>query len=380
MRPTLILLLVATQFVLLQELRPTSDAQEASLSELPTQALLERVPKAGCEWRYDRVNQTGIEDPFSAELARRLAAGASLSDQQWRYVLVKSGAIIVRDKWPSEYPLAISMTVPRWLGLTQIRARPRLKSLRSAQAGELLWSFSGTMPAIRKRQAKYQSIGFLPRHVTSLVFDVTVERGKRSPFQEDSPPPGVLWQGELKFPVSTVATINEAVPGASDRDLDEAVRQSIGAGVRTWHDAGEQISTVYVVVDPDTNRFPALARTGLSLRIEVLHNGKLVEEGLLVASRLDQLALTNSVSTASLRFYASRNLRMIPPTVVSDSEQSMAWTLRISGVSDHALLLWDAEVRWDGTIMMPIAEAVAREQERAGPIGRGPEVYTPSLR
>ena len=360
--------------------RNTTGGEETALSEIPLEALLAHVPKAGCEWRFDHVNYTGIEDPVSVELGRRLSAGATLSDEQWRYVLLKSGAIIVRENWPSDTPFAISMTVPRWLGTTQIRAIPHLKALHSAQVGERLWSFSGTWTAIQRQQAKYQILGSLPSDARSITFDVTVESGKNALFVAVGPARGILWEGQLAFRVSTVATIDEAVPPTSNDELDEAVRQSIGAGVRTWHESGKQISTVYVVVDPDTERFPALARTGLALSVEVLHRGKPVEEGSLVASRLDALRLANSVSTASLRFYASRNLRTIPPAVVSDLEESQEWTLRISGVSDHVLLLWDAEVRWGGTIMIPIAEAIARERERTGPAGRGPEVYTPSPR
>ena len=43
------------------------DDPEVSPCELSLESLLQRVPKAGCEWRYDHATQTGIEDPVSAD-------------------------------------------------------------------------------------------------------------------------------------------------------------------------------------------------------------------------------------------------------------------------------------------------------------------------
>ena len=343
------------------------------LAEMPLPELLEQVPPVGCEWRYDRTTGKGLEHPVSAELARRLSAGAVLTDEQWRMALIESRAIVVRDKWPAGEPLAVSMTVPRWLGLAQIRAQPRLRSLKLAKAGELMWSFSGTWPAIRARAAKHQTIGHLPADITSLTFHVTVERGRNGLFDEDAPPPGVLWKGEMTFPVEVVATIDEAVPPARHAELDEAVAHAVCAGVWSWGDR----EVVYVAVDPDTDRFAALARTGLSLRIEVLKAGEPVEEAIVVAHRLDDLLAATSVSTAWFRLFGSCNLESVPAAVVTNADELQEWTLRVSGVSDHVLVLWDAEVRWGGMITIPLAEALTRERQRAGPTGRGPRVSTP---
>ena len=81
-----------------------------------------------------------------------------------------------------------------------------------------------------------------------------------------------------------------------------------------------------------------------------------------------------------MRFYDSTNLQSIPVKVISDYEEIDDWVVRVSGVSEHAIYLWDAKTRWGGIINIPLRELVKREFERVGSQGRSAEVSTPRFR
>jgi len=94
--------------------------------------------------------------------------------------------------------------------------------------------------------------------------------------------------------------------------------------------------------------------------------------------QLDTLLIGSSVSPAWFRVFDSCGLASVTADDVADASRMDRWALRVTGVPDHVLVLWDAESRWAGEVTIPLAEAVAREQRRAGPAGQGPQVWTPS--
>lgn len=357
-----------------------TDRQSVPIEQVSMDELLRMLPPADTEWSICHQDFEFTEHPASVEISRRLKTEV-LSDDQWRFVILHTRSICVRSKWPIGEPFAISMAVPRWLGLTQIRAEPRREGLRSGAAGELLQPLCGTTPNILYRMAKYQPLGELePGHHT-LDFDVTVERGRWFwGNDEELPEPGVIWEGTMRFEVEMVASIDDAVPPATDPELDAAVTASLGAGFREWHTSEGPRMTAFVNVDPDIARFPALERTALSLVVDVLRGDEVKQSGRLIASRWDTLSVSNSVSEGPLRLYGSANLGEVPPEIESEETELAKWSVRIRGTSDAVLALWDADQRWAGEVIVPLAELIDQEAARVGPGGRGPEVSTPSIR
>ena len=238
-----------------------------------------------------------------------------------------------------------------------------------------------TTPAILYRMAKYQPLGELePGHHT-LDFDVTVERGRLTwGRDEEAPEPGVIWVGPMTFELEMVASIDDAVPPATDQELDAAVIRSLGVGFREWHTSEGLRMTAFVNVDPDIARFPALERTALSLAVDVLRGDVVKQSGRLIASRSDTLSVLSSMSEEPLRFYGSANLGEVPPEIEGDETELAKWSLRTRGTSDDVLGLWDADQRWSGEVTVPPAKLIDQEAARVGPGGRGPEVSTPSIR
>ncbi len=359
--------------------------QDTGLGQKSMDELLPLLPPADTEVSIRFREPGSLEDrehPASVEMERRLKK-ETLSDEQWRFVLLHTRSICVRPKWPADEPFAISMAVPRWLGLAQIRAEPRDGTLSSAKVGELIQSFSGTFPAMRYRDAKYQMLGRLEPGRHTLVFDVAVERG-RSIWALDPDMPeeeeGVIWEGTMTFEVEVVETVDLAVPPVSDPELDAAVRASLGAGLREWHTNEGPRMTAFVNLDPDIARIPVLGRTALSLTVDLLHDDVVQESRRIIASRWDTLSVTSSVSDGPLRLYGSTNLGTLPAGIEDDESELARWSIRVQGTPYRVLALWDADQRWAGEFTVPISELLRQEKERVGPGGRGPEMSTPFMR
>jgi hypothetical protein len=356
-------------------------AEVVDLSALEVDELLERLSPLGREGRWDEVQQTWVTEPVVAELTRRIEECEPLTDAQWARALVRSGAVRMRSRWPEDRPLAVSMRVPRWLGVSQIRMQPRLAGLEPAEAGMLVSSSCGTYSSWVRQAALYQELGTLlpgPQHV---AFDITVERGRswhrRSPA---APQPGVLWSGALAFDVEIVPSIDDAVPPARGAHLDRAVHDSIGVSFSTWWIDERNQRTAILVLDPDVAGHPALASTALSLDVELVHQGRVVQEVRLRATAYDPLALGNSVNEAEPRTIAFCTLRELPVACETDFAARAGWTLRVRGTSEGVHAIWEAETRWDGSLEIPISEAIEHDAERAGPQGRGPWMWSPTWR
>lgn len=356
--------------------RPSSTQQAPSsapedLTRLDIEELIRRLPAAGCEWRWDNARGEVVTDPAAEEMARRITAGAKLSDDLWRVALLSTGAVRFHPKWPKDEDYCISLAVPRWLGIAQIRLDPRSHEMRATTVGELFVGLSGTGAMIDARDARLgRRLGKAAAVTTEITFDVEVERRESLLADPDDPPPGMLWKGTITVPGELVDGFNQMAQPVDNEVVAEAVRDAVGAGFRRW--GQDQRRVPFVVIDPDCAKYPMLETTGLDIKVEVLDGDEIIAESWLLAGDFDALALSSSIQTGKKRFYGSANLN------VQDNNVNPAnWVLRLSGQTDHIWLLWHAEQRWSGTITIPWAQAVEHERERTAVTGRGPEVSTP---
>jgi len=353
------------------------DLTTEQLATASVDELISCMASAGGELSWDRTTGERIENPVCAEMRRRIAAGAALTNAQWQSALLVSGAIRYHARWPRNQEYRISLTVPYWLGLSQIRVHPHNPSMKSTEIGELMTSFDGTSALIDARDARWgRNLGTVPDGVTEIVLDVEVERGKSSDLlvawgqSEPGPVPGVLWRGTIALPFEAVESLDEVAEPVNDEDLERAVRDAIGAGLRQWGDTAQPVP--YVVVDPDCTRFPVLESTGLDLRVELIKGDKTIAETSLLAADFDKLALMSSTRTGSKRSYGSASFDIDP-----SSFDPRDCILRISGRSDHIGLLWEAKRRWSGTIDIPWTDAARHEQDQLGSQDERLEMSTP---
>lgn len=346
-----------------------------SVAELDMNELILRLPPAGKEWTGERSEEGDrIDDPASDEMRRRLDDGAQLTDEQWQNALLLSKAIRAHKKWPRNEQFRVSLTVPRWLGIAQIRLVPQLPELKSTSVGELKTGFSGTGAMIDARDARAGlCLGILPEGTTEIVFDVEVERGEGFLAEystKPAPPPGLLWRGPITLPVELVDSFDEISEPIDNELISEAVKDAIGAGFRNW--GGYDKPVPFLVIDPDLSRFPILENVGLDIKVEVLQGEKVVAETWLVAADVDTLSLIGSIHSGSERFYGSTNL-----DVSEVNSRTDGWVIRLTGRNEHVFILWHAEMHWSGSITIPWQDVVAHETKRTAVNPRGPEISTP---
>ena len=337
--------------------------QDPRVEDLSTRELVEALPGRAEERVWDREAREYVVHPAAEELERRLEAGTTLSDDEWRTALLRSECIRHRPRWPESTPFAISMRIPHWLETARVTARPRREGLEVADAGYLMSPKCGTFAMSSTMDALYRELGSLPPGEHQLVFDVMIERGcNRSKWIR---PPSVLWEGTLVLDTEIVSSVDEAVPPATGAELDEAVRASIGLLVKPWarKSGGSPEPTAILVVDPDTATFPELGHTALSLAVDVLCGEDVVATTDLLASSYDPLRLMSCTTSAPRRYFAFGPVPELPPEV--DDGATFGWALRVRGTSKSVQAIWNADQRWAGSVTVPVQEALERERQRA---------------
>ncbi|MCC6357699.1 MAG: hypothetical protein IT450_03060 [Phycisphaerales bacterium] len=358
---------------------PAPAAAQVDLQRLSIDELIGQLPPVTAEWTWDRNAEKGIEHPAVAELSRRLstaddrAAAALMTDAQWLVALRRTGSIRVRTVWPRDAAYSVSVVVPRWLGLGRISLTPETPGLAADGVGETTPQWCGTaLFANAHRAAKGLALGRVKGDPKEVVLQVQVEQGiKTAPFDSHT---RTLWKGELRIPFRRVRAWTDVLTPA-DRKLADAIRDSLGAGVREWQDSPK---VPYVVLDPDCAKFPDLAAVALDFKVQLLKDGQVVEESALVALDIDELQLMSSVQKdlAAPRFYGSANFEQAAAQFAADADKTR-WSVRLTGRTKYAAYAWSATHRWRGSITVPWSDLATNEDRRTGPMGRGRELSTP---
>jgi hypothetical protein len=250
-----------------------------------------------------------------------------------------------------------------------VSSSPRLKS---AEVGELLAEFCGAASQSKREAELYQQLGNLDTGESRLIFDVKVERGKERaiPGEPPPPPPGEIWRGSMPFSIRIVDTLAESIPPRSGETVDAGVRDSIGIEICDLTFDERMQRTARLVLKPDPAQFPSVASTALSLTVEVLKEGQVVESTRLVATCRELPSVSKHGIPVTRREIGSLVLRSIPASVETDDSVRAKYRLRITGTDKDVIREWDAARWWSGSLTMPLTEVCERESRRAGPSAR----------
>ena len=350
----------------------------------PIARLLDQLPPVGKEHRFDRETRSWIPHPAVEALTRLLRdpnAAARVEDDLWRRLLIDREVVRWRPRWPAGVPFAISMSAPTWLGLVEVQMRPRLEQLAEAHCGTLTAESCGNAAFWRRESESYQELGTLAPGAHRLEFDVVVRRPWGEPnvwgFSRDDRGPVTLWRGPLTLHTEIVDTLERAIPGVRDAPTNEAVRSSVGLAFSVWGE--EERNTAIFVLDPAVRDHALLAELALSIELDVLRDGEVVETASLFATGIDPLALSISVEETP-RAIAFCGLDEPPGELLENTLERRRWSFRLRGTNRNVLPSWNASRYWAGVVELSFDEARARELERAGPSGREPWVWMPSFR
>jgi hypothetical protein len=341
----------------------TTQAGFEDFTRLDLDALIDRLPRVGPQ--YLPSGELRDSHPASQELKRRLEAKQTLNEKQWQRALTRTGALCVRERWPADLPFAISMRAPVWLEDMSVWLTPRRSDFAKAYVtGKGFDSLAcGTYRLGVASSAWYQRLGLLPPGPTRLEFEVVIDRedGSALFLQESEPgPTSPAWRGQFAFDVEVVADLEAAIPPVSTPELDAAVRRWLGLA---FLDSPSWPGT-YVTLDRRYQDDPVLSEIGLSLAIEVLHDGIAVQREPVLLSRESW-----SYSEATDRSFDGEPLSALSAELKGNAQNRAGWSIRVRGTSQNVLTLWEAKRRWSGEFVISLDELIARERELA-PGGR----------
>lgn len=310
--------------------RGQQDARPSSTIAL--EAALDRLPRIDEERSWNAAREAWDIPTAVSWMAEYVAAGGTLTDEQWRRALTRSQAIRVRERWPAGEPFAVGMDVPSWLPLTEIRLDPERTTLSSARAGSTVGGWCGNwFNAVRSRW-RYQELGRLEPGLQELRFRVVVERGspRSSARRRDrDSPPAVLWTGSLAFQIEVVPTLADVLPAAHGAELDAEVRNMLHTGL---------VYPTFLYVYADYEQVPSLSTMSVSLELALL-DGEVLQ-GMETLVPVPRPVVSESVGWE------------LPAFPAYDSH----WLIRVRGRGKDALRNWDATRYWDGEFTIALRD------------------------
>lgn len=338
-------------------------------AEIPLGELVARIP------RVDAPSSDPQTVEACAELARRLKAGVALSSDQWKHLLLDTGVLSVRPRWPVGEPLAVSALGPEWLVherivLHPILGGPGLSDIRV----ERFIGDCGNAAMAWTDASVHQTLGTLPIGRHRILFRIEVwspegldERLRPRPGRpwfadhcasaerrtaadalvaERGPRP--LSTGELELAVEIVPTLDDAVPPVSTPELDRALAKALSV---SFVGKGDE-RRARLVLDDD----PPFERVGLSLEVELLEGAE---------SRLAfRLLPRDRGFWSGGGFGPDAGLSLpVPLALEHDVDSRRTWSLRVRGTSEWILRDWAADCRWSGALELPLDELLARGEK-----------------
>ena len=285
---------------------------------------IERLPPIEQEGHYDAEQRKWVCAPEVEALRSYLDVDRPMTDARWRLALERSRAIRVRERWPVEEPLAVSVEQPTWLRNVSLSVTPRLEGFEVARSAGS--SHCGNCSSSMKFRARYQPLGRIALGPQLLELEVSIDRDPVRRVKGE-PGEGNLWRGVLSFSVVGVPSCEEALPGAHDAALDAAVRRALDIGLYE-----ERLG-----VTGDVDTVPELNDTAVSLVVEVRKGSEVLAQ--------DARPIYQRPG------FVSQSLELDAP----DSSLT-GWNLHVLGVADGTLREWNARRYWNGEIVIPLDE------------------------
>jgi len=319
------------------------------------------------DWIWNSATGSLVLDPIAAELRDRLARGVQLSDDQWRAALLRSRAVQFRERWAAYHTFYVSMRIPAWLGASQIRIEPRNPGLRSAEFGSPYLSGCGICLLEGDEQDPHRPLGTLPAGEYNLTFDVALERNKsglpQGTLRGSPKDPSLIWKGPIQVRTVMVAPMADVIPPVSGSHLDRVIQLSTSLEVRTvWvvcsdSDSGRKVATLVLEIPRTAARL--LSSTALSLQIEVLKGGEVLEEHELFGVCPDEQRNCHARSGTAEPFRLEVDLLSISSQLESLASNPECW-IRIRGTDRNVTKSFDAKAWWKGEVTIPISAVIQR--------------------
>jgi hypothetical protein len=330
-------------------------ARPAAMASLQLDALIRELPHVDAP-------QAARTDAASRELARRLHAGVQLTGEQWKRLLLSTGTLRIRTRWPVDEPLTVSMRWHPWLrghDLVLVPQRTDVQ-LERATVGEPLPD-CGTVALPEIARWAHQGLGRLPlglqvvplrielRRWHDLAADLALERSVPIRLPETLQEPVVVATDKIQLDLEIVPTLDEALPAHTSPEVDDAVRATLSLAF----EHGEAVLTARRG-NPVESLLAGLAR---ALEIEILRGSEPLAPS--IRLRPTDAGILGPPAT-SCRVPISG----LPESIQSDPAARGRWSVRVRGIDDGILRSWGCNRRWAGEVVLSLDELLARPDER----------------
>lgn len=246
---------------------------------LPTSLLIELSPGvddsgflAGTDW-------------VSLELGRR-GADATMSAAQWKRYLLRTRSLAMRDRWPSDWPLAVRMMVPAWArNVRMVLLDPGAENPPTTA----IHAFPGSWG------------GDLANATQPMPESVAIHQGTVDATFILSTPAAELCRFSARFQVEPVAGIDQVLRPIGDASLEARIRRatSVAVGSPPWGDGRTPGRNVLVALLIDLRTIPELREFQTHLGFDVLRGGARIGGGARAVSLPD-----DSIHTIRLHGFA----------------------------------------------------------------------------
>jgi hypothetical protein len=222
-----------------------------------------------------------------------------------------------------------------------------MANLRAAEVSRFNGDDCGNAAVARFEKECYQELGMLPNGHNEIGFRIMTENDTGEEAAT----------GECILGVEVVQDVDQAFPAVKSAEADAAVGHSMSIYFENDSSPG------LLVIDPDIRGDGMLAELGLSLDIEVQHDGEVQESVHLLP--IDTNVLTNafSVHLCPESVMAICPLSSLPANIKGDKTARSRWTVRVRGSSDQVWRQWHARTYWAGDIVISVEDLITREAE-----------------
>ncbi len=303
------------------------------------------------------------------EIRERILAN-TLSDDQWKDLLIPERLFLWRPMWIKGEPLAVQLVRPPWLGRTfEIRATPRLDHGQTLRTGR---TWAGPCGLANNDLATSEPpfngvetcgvVGVLPDSAASVVFDLEIRTGAEVGAPGGPSFSSKQWADSRVVRNVTVSFDIQQVDRTDVAKVMEPTRQCNAAEIirptvyhHGWSDGSVH---AYLLLDLD-RRVESCPDVGFGLHVELLKDDQPVESVDIPGWTFWERA-SGCFSCGHQMFETLLNKE----AELTNPEEMKHWSIRITGSDRMAWSSWSHRKYWNGILTMPMSAVYADPQAR----------------
>lgn len=324
---------------------PQAPQADPAYAAYTNDELIARLPIEGTRSLRDDTGRI-VPNPFAAEWQRRIYSGEFVAEELERAV-ERSQLVFASPQCVEGQMYYARVRTPSWLSLHDIDVFIRDVEVDGQWVGSKV--VTDTLgdeyrePSAPGKQNGVHAIGFLPKGTTKIVLRARIATARNS-----SGANRFGWVRDFTVPIQMVA------PAAPQRSNSPSITREVQEHMPLraaieFRDGVPELSVYFESRRPQDGivQSGALADTMVSAYIEVLRDGKVIDDGGI-----------HDPNEVDLCFDPTERFSGEVANAALDPEQWGRYELRVTGAHPSYLSLWHRTRYWTGTYNVPLADAL----------------------